>query len=351
MNSFSKIINEGIFIVAELSANHAGSIDVAVEAIKAAKRAGANAIKLQTYTPDTITIDSKKNDFKLTQGTIWDGQYLYDLYKEAYTPWEWHKELFRIAKEEGLICFSSPFDNTAVDLLEELNNPIYKIASFEITDIPLIEYIASKGKPMILSTGIATQHDINLALMTIRSQGVNEIGLLKCTSSYPAPLNEANLIMIQDFKMRFNVIPGLSDHTLGVTAPLVAVSLGAKIIEKHFTIDKSIGGPDVSFSLDEKEFTDMVKAVREAEKVIGKIDYELTDKQIKGRDFSRSLYIVKNVRKGEKLTKNNIKSIRPGFGLHPKYYESVLGKTFKNDYTKGTRLENNLLEEWEFIKN
>ena len=332
------------FIIAELSANHNGSLETAIETIKAAKHAGADAIKLQTYTADTLTIDSKKEDFIINNGSIWDGKIFYELYKEAYTPWEWQPKLFEVAKSEGLVCFSSPFDRTAVDFLESLDVPLYKIASFEITDIPLIEYVASKGKPIILSTGIATREDIELALETIRKQGNNEIALLKCTSSYPAPLDEANLAMIQDLANRYNVITGLSDHTLGITAPIVATSLGAKIIEKHFILDRSIGGPDASFSLDEKEFTLMVEAIRSTEKLIGDVNYNLTDKQRAGRAFSRSLYIVKDVKKGDTITKENIKSIRPGFGLHPKHYFTIMGKKFKGDYQKGSRLEENQYE-------
>lgn len=327
-----------VFIIAELSANHNGSIDTAIETIRAAKRAGANAIKFQTYTADSLTIDSKKSDFIINNGSIWDGKNFYELYKEAYTPWEWHARLFEVAKEEGLVCFSSPFDKTAVDFLEDLEVPCYKVASFEITDIPLIEYIASKGKPIVLSTGIATLDDIALAIKTIRSIGNNEIVLLKCTSSYPAPLEEANLVMIQDFKNRFEVISGLSDHTLGFTAALVATCLGAKIIEKHFILDRSIGGPDASFSLDEKEFTQMVKEVRAAEKAIGEVSYELTEKQLAGKAFSRSLYVVQDIKKGEKFTDKNIRSIRPGFGLHPKYYKDMIGTIAQQAFKKGDRL-------------
>lgn len=332
--------NSGVFIIAELSANHNGSLDTALETVRAAKRAGADCIKLQTYRADTITIDSKKDDF-LIKGTIWEGKNLFELYQEAYTPWEWHKEIFEEAKKEGLICFSSPFDFTAVDFLETLNVPAYKIASFEITDIPLIEYVASKGKPIILSTGIATQEDIELALDACKRMGNHDIALLKCTSSYPAPIEEANMVMIQDFRERFDVIPGLSDHTMGSTVPVVATCFGAKIIEKHFILDRAIGGPDASFSMNEQEFTDMVKAVREAEKAIGVVDYTLTEKQAKGKDFSRSLYVVADIKKGDIITADTIKSIRPGFGLHPKYYHQVLGKVVNRDLEKGDRLEMN----------
>ena len=327
-----------VFIIAELSANHNQDFEIAVKTIRAAKKAGANCIKLQTYTPDTLTIDCQKDDF-IIKGTIWEGKNYYDLYKEAYTPWEWHKDLFEIAKKENLICFSSPFDNSAVDFLESLNTPAYKIASFEITDIPLIEYVASKNKPIIISTGIADDEDIKLAVDACHRMKNYDIALLKCTSSYPAPINEANLTMIKDLSEKFNVISGLSDHTLGITVPVVATALGAKIIEKHFILDKSLGGPDASFSLDEKEFSNMVKAVRQAEMSIGNIDYKLTDKQIKGRDFSRSLYIIKDLKKGEVLNEKNIKSIRPGYGLHPKYFKDVLGKKINQNLERGTAFD------------
>ncbi len=325
-----------VFIIAELSANHNGSLETALETVRAAKRAGANCIKLQTYTADTLTINSDKEDFMI-KGTIWEGKNYYQLYGEAYTPWEWHSEIMSVAKEEGLICFSSPFDPTSVDFLENLNVPAYKIASFEITDIPLIEYVASKGKPVIISTGIATLEDIELAIDACHRMGNHDIALLKCTSSYPAPIEEANMVMVKDLAERFNVISGLSDHTLGSIVPIVATCFGARIIEKHFILNHSIGGPDASFSMDEKEFSDMVKAVRDAEKAIGVIDYNLTDKQVKGRDFSRSLYVVKDIKAGEVITKENVRSIRPGFGLHPKYYNDILEKSFKKNFTSGDR--------------
>ncbi len=340
-----RVIGEGnpTFIIAELSANHNGSLETALETVRAAKRAGADAIKLQTYTADTITIDCKNPDFKLDQGTIWDGKYLYDLYKEAYTPWEWHEQIMKVAAEEGLICFSSPFDKTAVDFLEKLNVPAYKIASFEITDIPLIKYVASKGKPVIISTGIASEEDINQALNACRQQGNNEIVLLKCTSTYPAPIEEANLRMINDFALRFGVTPGLSDHTMGIAVPIAATALGARVIEKHFILNHGIGGPDASFSLDEKEFATMVAAVRVTEKAIGKIDYQPTEKQVKARSFSRSLYVVKDVQAGDIISEENVRSIRPGFGLHPKYLPDIMGRKFRNDCEKGTRFSMDLL--------
>jgi len=341
-NPALEIINQRVLIIAELSANHNGSLLVAVETIKAAKRAGADCIKLQTYTADTMTIDSIKPGFVI-EGTIWQGKNLYQLYKEAYTPWEWHEELFRVAEEEGLICFSSPFDKTAVDLLEELNAPAYKIASFEITDIPLIEYVASKGKPVIISTGIAGLEDIELALDACRRMGNEQIILLKCTSSYPAPIEEANLAMIPDLAQRFGVVSGLSDHTLGITVPVAATVLGAKVIEKHFILNRSIGGPDASFSLNEAEFTAMVKAVREAEVAVGKVDYTLTEKMLKSREFARSLYVVEDIKTGEVLTEKNIRSIRPGLGMHPKYYHEVIGKKARTDLNRGQRLTLDLI--------
>ncbi len=334
IDSFEINFSSSVFIIAELSANHNGSIGIAIETIKAAKRAGANCIKLQTYTADTLTIDSDKEDF-LIKGTIWEGKNYYQLYQEAYTPWEWHAELMKVAKEEGLICFSSPFDKTAVDFLEELDVPAYKIASFEITDIPLIEYVASKGKPVIISTGIAEIEDIELALDACKRMGNTDIALLKCTSSYPAPIEEANMVMIKDLAERFNVISGLSDHTMGATVPVVATCFGAKIIEKHFILDRSIGGPDASFSMNEEEFTAMVKAVREAESAIGVVDYNLTEKQAKGKDFSRSLYVVEDMKAGDVISEKNVRSIRPGFGLHPKHYTEILGKKVTQDIERG----------------
>lgn len=336
-------------LVAELSANHNGNKKTAIDTIIAAKRAGADAIKLQTYTAETITLDCHRDDFKIKQGTLWDGRYLYDLYKEAYTPWEWHEELFRIAREEGLICFSSPFDRTAVDFLESLNNPIYKIASFEITDIPLITYAAKRMKPMILSTGIARKEDIQLAIDTCRAVGNEDITLLKCTSSYPAPIEDANLCMIKDLAERFQVKAGLSDHTLGYIVPVTAVGMGATVIEKHFIIDRKIGGPDAYFSMNEEEFSYMVKSVRMAESAIGEISYDLTEKMKAGRDFSRSLYVVSDMQAGDIITEKNIRSIRPGFGVHPKYWEQIRGKRIKQNVLKGTPLRLDMIN-WEFKK-
>jgi pseudaminic acid synthase len=333
------------FIVAELSANHNNNLNTAIKTLRAAKKAGADAIKIQTYTPDTITLDCDNEFFRIKQGTVWDGKTLYELYKEAYTPWEWHEELFRVAKEEGLICFSSPFDKTAVDLLESLNTPAYKIASFEITDISLIEYVASKGKPVILSTGIAGIDDIELAVDACRRMDNNQIIILKCTSSYPAPFEEANLAMISDLAQRFEVIAGLSDHTLGIAVPVAAAVMGAKIIEKHFILDRSIGGPDASFSINSVEFTEMVNAVRQAEAAIGKVDYSLTGKMMKSREFSRSLFAVEDIGIGYTFTEGNIRSVRPGFGLHPKYLNKIIGKRALKNIKRGTPLTWDLIEQ------
>lgn len=328
-----------IFIIAEMSANHNGNKEIAIETIRAAKRAGADAIKLQTYTADTITLNCKADDFKIKQGTIWDGKYLYDLYKEAYTPWEWHKELYSVAKQEGLVCFSSPFDTTAIDFLETLNNPIYKIASFEITDIDLIKYAAKTMKPIIISTGVATEDDIQLAVNTCRSVGNSDITLLKCTSSYPAPIEEANLSMIKDLAVRFNVKSGLSDHSMGSVAPIVAVSLGAQVIEKHFIIDRSIGGPDCEFSMQENEFAQMVIDIRLAESAVGIISYDMTKKMKAGREFCRSLYVSEDMKAGDIVTERNVRSVRPGFGLHPKYYQEILGKSILVNLEKGVPMK------------
>jgi pseudaminic acid synthase len=339
------MINNRCFIIAELSANHGGKLETALETVRAAKRAGADAIKIQTYTADTITLNSNKDCFKINQGTHWDGQFLYDLYKTASLPWKWHAKIFKVAKEEGLVCFSSPFDPTAIDFLEELETPIYKIASFEITDIPLIEYAASKGKPMIISTGIAEVEDIELAIETCRKVGNNDITILKCTSAYPADPKDANLLTIPDIKSKFGVKAGLSDHTMGIEGPVVATVLGATVIEKHFILDKSIGGPDAHFSLDEKEFTEMVAAVRKAEQMIGSVDYEMTDKKKKSRQFSRSIFVVKDIKAGEVITKENVRSIRPGYGLHPKYLKKIIGKKINKYVDRGTAFSIDMISE------
>ena len=333
-----------VFIIAEMSANHLQNYDRAVETIRKAKWAGADAIKLQTYTPDTITIDCDNKYFQIKQGTIWDGTTLYKLYEEAYTPWEWQPKLKEIAEEEGLILFSSPFDNTAVDFLEEMNVPAYKIASFEITDISFIEYIASKGKPIIISTGIATLSDIEEALAACKRMGNSQVALLKCTSAYPSPMEDINLKVIPNMKDTFNTVVGLSDHTLGHTVALGAVALGAKIVEKHFTLHRSDGGPDAKFSMEPDEFKEMVTNIRDLEKALGQVTYELTEKQKKSREHSRSLFVVKDIKKGEVFTHQNVKSIRPGFGLLTKHIGEIIGKRARCDIKKGTPMRWDLVE-------
>ncbi|TJX68847.1 pseudaminic acid synthase [Soehngenia saccharolytica] len=337
-------IGEEVFIIAELSANHGNDINIAKKTIEAAKEAGADAIKVQTYTPDTLTIDCDNEYFKLNNGTIWDGRTLYDLYNEAYLPWEWHEELKKHANDLGLVFFSTPFDKTAVDFLESLDVPAYKIASYEIVDIPLIEFVASKGKPIIISTGVASLSDIEEAVDACKRMGNNQIILLKCTSAYPAKIEDANLRTIPNMKETFGVEVGLSDHTLGITVPIAAVSLGARVIEKHFILDKSIGGPDSSFSLDPYEFKQMVDSIRDAEKALGNIDYSINESKKANRLLSRSLFIVEDIKAGEKFTEENVKSIRPGYGLPPKYINDVIGNLSTSDLRKGTPLK------WEHIK-
>ena len=332
------------FIIAELSANHGHNLDVAIESVRAAKRAGADAIKIQTYTADTLTLDCDKPDFICGKG-LWEGETLYQLYQKAYTPWEWHEEIFRVAKEEGLVCFSTPFDKTAVDLLESLSNPIYKIASFEITDIPLIQYIAAKHKPVILSTGIATEEDIQLALDTLRDGVCTDITLLKCTSAYPAPIEDANLLTIPDMKQRFGVKVGLSDHTEGYAVPMAAVALGAEVVEKHFIIDRKIGGPDAAFSMEAEEFKLMVANIRKVEAALGSVTYPAEPTKIKGREFCRSLYVAEDVKAGDLITEKNVRSVRPGFGLHPKYLPEIIGKKFAKDCKKGERFEIEMIKD------
>jgi len=338
MNIDGLDLADSTFIVAELSANHSQDLNLAKETIHAMKESGADAVKLQTYTPDTITINCDNEYFRIKQGTLWDGKTFYELYKEAYTPWEWHYELKELAEKLGLIFFSTPFDKSAVDFLEELGVPAYKIASFEITDIPLIEYVASKGKPVIISTGIATLCDIQEAVQACRRAGNDQIVLLKCTSAYPAPLEDANLRTIPHLAQTFGCPVGLSDHTLGISVPIAAVALGAKVIEKHFILSKDIDSPDREFSLTPEEFSEMVKAIRDVEKALGKVSYELTEKTKKSREFARSLFVVKDVKAGEVFTEENVRSIRPGYGLHPKYLKDILGKKARRDIKRGTPL-------------
>jgi pseudaminic acid synthase len=329
-------INKGkTFIIAELSANHNQDFDLAVKTIKAAKEAGADAIKLQTYKPDSLTIDADTEYFAPKTEGIWKGYTPYKLFQEAYTPWEWQPKLKKIAEEEGLICFSSPFDFEGVDFLEEMGVPAYKIASFEITDIPLIKYTASKMKPIIISTGIATLADIELAVNTCREVGNNDIAILKCTSSYPAPYDEINLKTIPEISKVFNTDVGLSDHTMGFTVPIAAVALGATIVEKHFILDRSLGGPDSAFSMEPAEFKQMVDSIRITEQALGEINFNLTEKTKQSRNSRRSLFVVEDIKKGEILTPKNIRSIRPGAGLEPKHYENILGRVATKDLKRG----------------
>ena len=322
-----------IFIIAEISANHARDIQIAKDTIYAAKEAGASAVKLQTYTQDWMTIDSNKEDF-LIKSPLWRGKNLYELYKEAKTPLEWHEELFSYAKEIDIDIFSSPFSKEAVDFLEKFDPIAYKIASFEITDYELLEYVSSKKRPLIISTGAAFLEDIEEALKICKKNNKN-IALLKCTSSYPTPLNKANLLTILDMKKRFKTEIGFSDHTLGITAPIVAVSLGAVIIEKHFILDKNLNTFDRDFSLDPKEFKNMVDKIKEVKTILGEISYTPSKSSL---EFRRSLYAIKDIKKGEIFTKNNIKAIRPGYGLNPKYKTKLLGKKAKKAYEKGDRI-------------
>lgn len=325
-----------IFLVAELSANHHQSKDIALKTIKAAKESGADAVKLQTYTPECLTLNCNSKYFQI-QGTLWEGKNFYQLYQEAMTPWEWHKDLFEYAKELGIICFSSPFSKEGVDFLEELGNPIYKVASFEIVDLELIEYMAKTKKPIILSKGIATKEEIKEALDVCKKE-VKDITLLQCTSSYPAPLNEANLSLIPKMQKDFGVKVGLSDHTLGITAPIVAASLGAKVIEKHFILDRKLGGPDSAFSIEPQEFSAMAKAVREVEELLGVESYELSQKSKEGRVFMRSLFVVEDIAKGERIKESQIRSIRPGYGIPPKMKYQVVGKKAKKALKRGEPL-------------
>lgn len=323
-------------IVAEISANHGHSVEIAKNTIKAAKDAGADYIKLQTYTADTLTLDCDNEYFRINNGTLWDGTTFHKLYQEAYTPWEWHKELFDYAKSIGIGIFSTPFDNTAVDLLVELDAPYMKIASFEINHIPLIKYAASTGKPMIISTGVATLEDIEDAIKACKEVGNNDITLLQCTSEYPAKPEDANLIMIKDLKERFNVKSGLSDHTMGYLVSVAGVLMGASVIEKHFILDRKIGGPDSSFSMTPDEFKEMVDNIRKVEKMIGEVNYEKRSK--KSFKFKRSIFVSKDIKKGEKISKDNIKIVRPSDGIAPKYYDEVIGKTVNKNLDFGMPL-------------
>lgn len=341
MNKFITINNRKIgpdhapYIIAEMSANHNGNIENAFKIMQMAKECGADALKLQTYRPDTITMESDNPDF-LIKGGLWDGQTLYELYNSAHLPWDWHKPLFDKAKELDITIFSSPFDFTAVDLLEELGAPAYKIASFEVVDLPLIKRVAQTGKPMIISTGMANEQEIQEAITTAKENGCNELVVLQCVSGYPAPADQYNLRTIADMQQRFNVLSGLSDHTIDNATAVASVALGACLIEKHVTLDRNGGGPDDSFSLESHELKALCKDTRTAWQALGKVNYERTEAEKGNVKFRRSLYVVKDIAEGELFTHENVRSIRPGFGIPPKYYDQIIGEKAKGYIKKGT---------------
>lgn len=332
------------YIIAEMSGNHNMEYNRAVKIVEAAKEAGADAIKLQTYTADTITLNSDAPCFQITQGTLWDGTTLHKLYEEAYTPWDWQPKLKELANSLGMDCFSSPFDFTSVDFLEKMDVPAYKIASFEITDIPLIKKVAETGKPVIISTGIATVEDIELAIKTCKEAGNENVILLKCSSAYPAPYESINLNTMVDMADKFGCIMGLSDHTMGSAVSIAAVAMGAKVIEKHLTLARADGGVDAAFSMESQEFKEMVEGIRNVEKAKGIVSYDLTDKQKSQRTFSRSLFIAADIKAGEILTPDNLRSVRPANGLHTKYYEELLGRKVVRDCKYGEPMSWDMVE-------
>ncbi len=330
------------YVVAELSANHNGNIERAFEIIKSARDSGADAIKIQTYTADTMTLDCDSKDFIIDDG-LWKGRTLYELYKWAETPYEWHKEIFDYANKIGITCFSTPFDETAVDLLEDLNTPAYKVASFEIIDIPLLRYIATTRKPIIISTGMANLEEITEAVEVVKECGCTDIALLHCISSYPAPLEQSNLKVIEDLRKKFNLTVGLSDHTMGVIASVTSVALGASIIEKHFTLDRTDKGPDSDFSIEPNELSDLCKLSKDAWKALGKADYRIKDAELDNIKYRRSIYVVKGMSPGDVITRENIRRVRPGYGIMPKHFDSVIGKSVNRKIQKGQPLK------WDFI--
>ena len=329
---------QATYIIAEMSANHHHDLQIARDLIHAMKDSGADAVKLQTYTPDTMTIDCDSPHFQVGAGTIWEGRQLHDLYGDAYTPWEWHEELFALAAELGLDCFSTPFDHSSVDFLENLNPPVYKIASFELVDLPLIEYVAAQGRPIIMSTGMGNLLEIEEAVAVIESAGV-PLTLLKCTSAYPSPPSAMNLRTIPDMAERFGVTTGLSDHTLGHEVSIAAVALGATVIEKHFTLSREVPGPDSAFSMEPHEFRQLVDSVRSTEAALGKVIYQQTEKEKASTVFRRSLFVVRDVVAGEDFTAENVRCIRPGNGLPPKFLKQVIGSAAKVDLKRGTPLD------------
>lgn len=330
------------YVIAELSANHNGNFENAIQIIEEAKKAGSDAVKLQTYKPETITLKSDREDFKI-KGGLWDGRTLYDLYEEAHMPWDWHKPLFAYARELGITIFSSPFDTTAVDLLEDLNAPAYKIASFEAVDLPLIRYVASTRKPIIISTGMADSEEIAEAIQTARDGGCDEIAVLHCVSGYPAPASDYNLRTIPDMIDRFDLVTGLSDHTLDNTTAIVSIAFGASIIEKHFTLDRSGGGPDDSFSIEPVELTFLCKSVKSAWSALGRVDYGRKSSEQANVQFRRSLYFVKNLKAGDIISPEDIRSVRPGFGLPPKHYQRIIGRYVAQDVMRGMPVDWDLL--------
>lgn len=336
-------IHHSPYIIAEISANHNGNIETALEIMRVAKKAGADAVKIQTYRPDTITLKSDRPDFKITEG-LWKGHTLYDLYEWAHTPWEWHARLFEYARSLGITLFSSPFDTTAVDLLEELGAPAYKIASFEAIDLPLIEYVASKGKPMIISTGMANDEEIQEAVDAARGAGCRELAILHCVSGYPAPAEDYNLRTIPDMAARFGCVTGLSDHTLDNTTAVTSVALGASIIEKHVTLDRQGGGPDDSFSLEPEDLTALCRDTKTAWAALGKVDYGQKSSELGNIKFRRSLYFVKALKAGDIITEDSIRSVRPGFGVAPKYKNTIVGKTIQRDVEVNTPVLNDDLK-------
>lgn len=342
----SRLIGEGqpTYIVAEMSANHLQDYDRAEAIIRAAKAAGADAVKLQTYTADTITMDCENEYFQIKQGTIWDGTTFYKLYQEAFTPWDWQPRLVKLANDLGMDCFSSPFDFTAVDFMEEIKMPAYKIASFEIRDIPLIRKIAKLGKPVIMATGIAHLEDIERAVKTCLEEGNGQIILLKCTSTYPSPYEDMNIRVIPHMAEVFDCMTGLSDHSMGCAVAVASVALGARMVEKHFTLSRADGGPDAAFSMEPAEFKRMVEEIRIVEKALGKVTYRLTEKQERSREEGRSLFVTQDMKAGEIFTSENMRSIRPAFGMAPVHYEEVLGKKARCDISRGTPME------WKYVQ-
>jgi len=344
MNNILEQAKERVFIIAELSANHGQKLETALDTVRAMKDSGADAVKLQTYTPDTMTLNVRNEHFTINHGTLWDGKNLYDLYKEAMTPWEWHEEIKELAEKLGMHFFSSPFDSTAVKFLSKLNVEAYKIASFEITDVQLIFEAAAHGKPMIISTGIASEEEIQDAVDACRNAGNNQIALLKCTSAYPAKIEDANLRALGAIAARFGCMVGLSDHSHGSELPVMAVPLGARIIEKHFILDRTVGGPDAQFSMTPEEFRKMAEAVRRAEIALGDGGFVLCESAQKNRKFARSLFVASDVKAGDLVTKENVRSVRPSAGLAPKLFKAVLGKKFNKDLKAGTPLSAEVLD-------